>query len=136
MAPVNDGQARELVNSPSTPPRWSPDGKGIAFARSRGYLDGIFVVRADGTGMHRISETGGWPVWWRDSKQIGYQNLGEDGSAEICIVPFEGGSPRALRALPLSGLNNPFDVSPDGTLIATSRCAVISSDIWLLEPGR
>jgi serine/threonine protein kinase len=136
VAPVNDGKATELVNSPSTLPRWSPDGQWIAFDPSRGYLDGIFVVRADGTGMHRISETGGWPVWWPDSKQIGYQNLGEDGSAEICIVPLEGVSPQALRSLPLSGLNNPFDVSPDGTLIATSRCAVISSDIWLLEPGR
>jgi hypothetical protein len=32
------------------------------------------------------------------------------------------------------GTNNPFDVSSDGTLLATSDCVEVSSEIWLLEP--
>jgi Tol biopolymer transport system component/serine/threonine protein kinase len=131
---INNGETRQLIDIPSTLPRWSPDGQWIAFSQSRGYIDGISVVDADGAGIRRISETGGWPVWWPDGKQLGYQNLGKDGSAEITIAPFADGIFQALSSLPLSGLNNPFDVSPDGTMLATSSSEVLSSDIWLLEP--
>jgi len=133
---IDSGETRRLMDIPSTVPRWSPNGQWIAFSQSRGYLDGIFVIKPDGTGMRKVSETGGWPVWWPDSKQIGYQNQGQDGSGEICVVPLEGGPPEVLHALSPRGLNNPFDVSPDGTLIASSSCTVLSSDIWLLKPKR
>jgi Tol biopolymer transport system component len=94
------------------------------------------VIRTDGSGLRRLSETGGWPVWWPDGKQVGYQNLGEDGSEEICTVSFTGGLYKPLRSLQFNGTNNPFDVSPDGALIATSQSELLSSDIWLLAPKR
>jgi TolB protein len=135
VAGTKGGEARQLTDSPSTLPRWSPDGQWIAFSRSRGY-DGIWVIRTDGSGLRRLSETGGWPVWWPDGKQVGYQNLGEDGSEEICTVSFTGGLYKPLRSLQFNGTNNPFDVSPDGALIATSQSELLSSDIWLLAPKR
>ncbi len=136
VAAIDNGETWRLMDLPSTVPRWSPNGQWIAFSQSRGYLDGIYVIKPDGTGMRKVSETGGWPVWWPDGRQIGYQNQGKEGSGEICVVPLEGGLPEVLHALSPRGLNNPFDVSPDGTLIASSSCTVLSSDIWLLEPKK
>ena len=47
-------------------PAWSPDGKQIAFLS---FLDGprnVYVINADGTGMHRVSPSSGKqfaPAW-------------------------------------------------------------------------
>jgi Tol biopolymer transport system component/predicted Ser/Thr protein kinase len=136
VAAVNGGETRRLTDSPSTVPRWSPNGQWIAFSPSRGYLDGTFVIRADGTGMRRLSETGGWPVWWPDGKQLGYQNVGKDGSEEYCVVPIKGGLPKTIPSIRFGGTNHPFDVSPDGACIAVATAETISSDIWLLYPHR
>ncbi len=136
VAPVAGGEARRLADSASTLPRWSPDGKWIAFSPNRGFSGGIFVVGRDGSGMRRLSETGGWPVWWPDGKRVAFQGVGADGNQEIFEVPLTGGSPKPLRIIRLLGTNNPFDISPDGTLLATANCVEVSSEIWLLEPAR
>ena len=86
--------------------------------------------------MRRLSETGGWPVWWPDGKQLGYQDLGKNGSTEFRIVPFSGGPSKILPSLQLGGANHPFDVSSDGASLATATSETISSDIWLLRPQR
>jgi TolB protein len=134
IAPVEGGKARRLIDSASTLPRWSPDGRWIAFSPSRGLNSGVFIIGADGTGMRRLAPTGAWPVWWPDGQRIGYQIVGPDGAQQIVAAPFEGGPAKPLRALRFKGTNNPFDVSSNGTLVATSYCADISSEIWLLEP--
>jgi serine/threonine protein kinase len=133
VASVSGGQARRLVEDSSTLPRWSPDGQWIAFSRSRG-RDGIFVIKADGSGLRCLSETGGWPIWWHDGKLLGYQDTGIDGSELVCTIPFAGGAHKTLFNHETS--NNPFDVSPDGTLIANAGGEEVASDIWLLEPAR
>ena len=57
------GRRVRLTASPGTLPRWSPDGRWIAFARDRGVRGGISVIAADGTGERRLTEDGGWPTW-------------------------------------------------------------------------
>jgi TolB protein len=136
IAPFVGGEARRLTDPASTLPRWSPDGRWIAFSADRGFAGGVFVIGSDGTGMRRLSETGGWPVWWPDGKRIAFQGLGPDGNEEIYEVPLTGGSPKPLRAVRFRGINNPIDISSDGTLLATSNCVEVSSEIWLLEPSR
>jgi Tol biopolymer transport system component/serine/threonine protein kinase len=136
VIPVNGGESRRLIDSESTLPRWSPDGHWLAFSRSRAFAGGVWVIGADGSGIRRLSDTGSWPVWWPGGKQLGYLDTGPDGVQQIFIVPFEGGPPRALTALKFSGSNNPFDVSPDGTALATSNWVALSSEIWLLQPQR
>ncbi len=134
IAAIDSGEERQLTEFPSTLPRWSPDGQWIAFSLSQGYIDGISVIRVDGTGMRQLSETGGWPVWWPDGKQLGYLNYGKDGSLEIRTVPFAGGPSKVLNFVRYNSTNNPFDISPDGTRLATTDHKVVSSDIWLLKP--
>jgi Tol biopolymer transport system component len=136
IAPMSGGEARRLTQSPSTLPRWSPNGQWIAFSPGRSFESGIFLIRADGTHEHRLTQTGSWPAWWPDGKRIAYLVIGPEGSQQIRTVPVEGGPSMLLSGLRFAGTNNPIDLSPDGTLIATSNSVAVSSEIWLLELQR
>jgi Tol biopolymer transport system component len=117
-------------------PRWSPDGRAIVFSPDRGYSRGVFVVNADGTGERRVTERGGWPIWWPDGKRLGYRIIGADGNQQILTVPIEGGPSTPIESLRFVGANFPFDVSRDGRLIVTTNSAHVSDEIWLLRPER
>ena len=64
-----DGRgARRLTHGPgqSLSPRWSGDGKSIAFERLRGQHSDVFVVRADGSAEENLTSGAGkdgGPVW-------------------------------------------------------------------------
>ena len=134
VALMSGGPATRLIDEPASVPRWSPDGRLIAFSPNRGY-DGVFVVRPDGTGRRRVTERGGWPIWWPDSRQIAYRRVGPDGNQVVEIVPLEGGVPRRLETLRFNDTNEPIAISPDATLIATTNAVHVSDEIWLLRPG-
>jgi Tol biopolymer transport system component len=134
VAPTAGGEGRRLTDSPSTTPRWSPDGQWIAFGSDRSVYGGIWLIRADGTSRHRLTQTGGWPVWWPDGKQIGYQTATSEGNEQIAVVRLDGGPPRILNTLRFLGINYPFDVSPDGNRLVTTNDQHLGDEIWLLEP--
>jgi len=104
-----------------------------AFSPSRAFTGGILVIRADGTGMRRLSDTGSFPVWWPDGKRVAYIDLGPDGVQRILSIPVEGGPPKPLGSIRFKGSNNPFDISPDGKLLASSSVVNLSSEVWLLQ---
>jgi Tol biopolymer transport system component len=133
--PLEGGAARRLTESPSTVPRWSPDGRWIAFARDRAYDGGVFVIGADGRGQRRLTQTGGWPVWWPDGTRIAYSTIGADTNQEIRLVPFGGGPSAPLASVRYRGVNYTFDLSPDGASLVTSNIVSSSNEIWVLEPG-
>jgi len=136
IAPMAGGEARRLTAAPSTTPRWSPDGQWIAFGSDRSFASGIWLIRADGTGQRRLTQTGGWPVWWPDGKEIGYQTVSAEGNEQIAVVPLAGGAPRIIDALHFYGTNFPFDVSRDGTRLVTSNSQHLSDEIWLLDAAQ
>jgi serine/threonine protein kinase len=126
--------AHRVLESPGTVPRWSPDGKWISFSPIRGFSSGIMIVHADGTGLRRLTENGGWPVWWPDGEQIGFQVTGADGNAQLQVFSLKTGETRTLSELRFAGTNYAFDVSRDGKWLVTTKFQHDSDEIWLLEP--
>jgi serine/threonine protein kinase/Tol biopolymer transport system component len=136
LAPVAGGPARLLTASAGTLPRWSPDGKTIAFAIDRSFSGGVFVIGADGTGQRQIAKDGGWPVWFPDGKRLGVLALAWDGNARVRVVTVGDGATRTIDTIRLLGSNRPFDVLDDGNRIVAASTIYDLNEIWVLEPRR
>lgn len=132
---ASSGAPRRVLDAPATVPRWSPDGKWISFSPYRGYSSGVFIIHPDGSGLRRLSEIGGWAVWWPDGEQIGFQIVGSDGNEQIQVLNLKTGATRTLPKLHFIGTNFPFDISRDGMWLVTDNFQHISDEIWLLEPA-
>jgi Tol biopolymer transport system component len=94
------GESRHLIDG--SDPAWSIKGK-IAFSRSD---NAIYVIRPEGSGLHRVVERGSEPDWSPDGRRIVY--TGRDG---IWVVRADGKGARRLR-----GGSSP-SFSPDGRKI-------------------
>ena len=84
--------------------RWSPDGRWIAYLRSHGEdrANGIYVVRPNGTGRHRVAQGSAFPYSWsRDGRRLAFR-VGS--KADFGIVGVDG---RGLRRLRLRGAGGP-----------------------------
>ncbi|MGH9348668.1 MAG: S41 family peptidase [Vicinamibacterales bacterium] len=102
-------------------PRFSPDGKWIAFSSDRnGSLD-VFVMPAEGgTARALTSHSADDTVltWSRDSRAILFaSNRGEDFAGKLYTVGLDGGMP--VNAGPDMGVWAAY--SPDGTRLAINR---------------
>jgi dipeptidyl aminopeptidase/acylaminoacyl peptidase len=121
------GAARQITDGTEwndVDPRWSPDGKSIAFVSDRtgteydgGRNTDVWVVAAEGGKPRRISEhaeADGSPRWSPDGRWIAYVGVAErDGPAEIYLAPAGGGpSRKATPALDQTVAD--LDWSPDG----------------------
>jgi TolB protein len=79
VADVDGKHATNLTKSPAFDgwPRWSPDGRWIAFASNKSLNTQIYVMRPDGTEVHRVAPTEGRataPVWSPDGRLIYFPN--------------------------------------------------------------
>lgn len=98
---VESGQSTILtegITAAHESPRWSPDGKQIAFASSRDdpqltRLD-IFVMNADGSDVRNLSRDPHEdfnPQWTADGKQLVFNSL-RTGTAQLFSVDVESGT--------------------------------------------
>jgi len=132
---VADGTAPRLLRAGAASlPRWSPDGAWIAFAPNRTYFGGISIIHPDGTGERRLTDSGGWPVWWSDGNRIGYTTVRPDVNQQIQTVALDGTVAIASIPFRYSGVNHPFDIARSGELLTTTNAVHVSTEIWVLAP--
>jgi Tol biopolymer transport system component/imidazolonepropionase-like amidohydrolase len=80
--PITGGTATRLTTGVpwDCMPRWSPDGRTIAFISDRDGGDNLWVVNADGTGAHRITKEVdnalSSPMWSPDGQYIVVRRFG------------------------------------------------------------
>jgi Tol biopolymer transport system component len=135
ISPLHGGEARRLTQSSSTVPRWSPDGKRVAFSPGRDYDAGVFVISADGSGERRLTETGSWPVWSPDGKNIFYLTVGQDLNEHVRVVSVENPNSNSALDLQFNGSNYPIDLF-SRNLLTTTNSVHLNSELWVLSPGR
>jgi TolB protein len=96
-------------------PAWSPDGRTIAFVSRQDGRSHIYVMRADGTGTRRVTDSTSdddGPTWSPDGRRIVFAREGD-----LFAIPSRGGPARRIGpALTGEALDPAW--SPDGKLIA------------------
>jgi Tol biopolymer transport system component len=91
-------------------PDWSPNGRWIAFARSEqfdrggGEIDYLYVIRRDGTGLRKVTDSGfdRSPSWSPDGRRLAYASY-----SGISTVVVATGQTRLMVARRGADLSNP-----------------------------
>jgi eukaryotic-like serine/threonine-protein kinase len=111
---LTDDIAQDIV------PRWSPDGRWIAFLSDRGGKYEIWKVRPEGSGLAKLTHEPGReviaPVWSPDGRKLLYQIRNVNSYIIDAERPGTEQTPQGLAGQPPPGFI-PWDWSPDGTLL-------------------
>jgi Tol biopolymer transport system component/predicted Ser/Thr protein kinase len=104
-------------------PRWSPDGKRIAFFSSRSGDWEIWTADTSGGDLRQITRLAGynvaWPVWSADGKNLAYTLFGLNTFLVEPAKTWAAQTPQKLPPFPEQGqLFNGWSWSPDGKSIA------------------
>ena len=105
----------------ATNPAWSPDGRTIAFTEyTRGGIRrlGVFAVRADGRGRHRLTlnRCDYDPAWSPSGRQVVLSRCGS-----LFVVQADGTRPRRLTKPPAGSQDEQPAWAPNRRLIAFVR---------------
>lgn len=120
----SDGSERRKIHDYHlTIPYWSPNSQFIAFSAKEDGKGVIYVINADGTGLHKVAQSRGNNIynslyldWSPDSRKIAFRVVSDDNNYEIVVANEDGSGEFNLT-------NNPAkddwpSWSPDGRQIA------------------
>jgi TolB protein len=94
--PVEGGEPIQVTTDPAMDfsPRWSPDGKEIAFHSFRAGNRDIFVVSADGGAARQLTNDPAQefnPHWSPDGKRVAFDSTRNGVRNEIYVISKDGG---------------------------------------------
>ncbi len=123
-----------LSSGPDYSPRWSPDGKYVAFLSTRDGNPEVYAMLANGSELRRLTRTDGEEsevAWSPGSDRLAFVSR-TDGKPEIYTVDLRG--EKAVRLT----VNEVDDLSPvwskDGRRIAFTSYLHGHADIFLMDP--
>jgi predicted Ser/Thr protein kinase len=130
-------------------PVWTPDGKNLIFWSSNPAAQGIYSIRADGSGVPQRLTDGATEQAQisisPDGKRLAVAQVGVNGGVEIWTVPLEGDIGRSpvgvVRRQPEPFVQTPFitilpTFSPDGHFLAYSSFVPGKKGLWVVPfPG-
>jgi len=109
-------------------PRWSPNGKQIAYVRPGVDSGVIFLMRAHGRGKHLLTRGGFQPAWSPDGERIAYTGF-DVGPLGVSVINRAGREVRRITG----GVDDDPAWSPDGRLIAFHHVIPdIADEIWVV----
>jgi Tol biopolymer transport system component len=92
-----DGTGRRRIGNvgPIRSARWSPDGARIALTMR----DAVWILNADGGGLHKIRQSAADPSWTPDGRQLVFTAYasGPTGAPELRRIDADGRNEVALR---------------------------------------
>jgi Tol biopolymer transport system component len=112
IVPSDGSDAPRLIARGGWKPKFSPDGKWIAYFTLTEYEDStasfglgqIFIVSSEGGQPRRIATdfpTARYPIWAPDSAHILFSGARKDGERDWWTAPIDGGPPARTHALEL-----------------------------------
>jgi len=115
------GEAQRVTESywRETAPRWSPDGKWIAFVSDRSGREELYIADERGNNLKKLSDSDTEKSsleWAPDSKSLLYTAS----DRKLYRAWLEGGKTETLASSEVSSISNP-QFSPDGAWISCSR---------------
>ena len=129
---VREGHLNQLTEDPTdTEPAFSPDGRAIAYIRS----GDVFSVRADGSGLRRLTSGSGLdsaPLVSPDGRSVVFERRGSNGApADLYSVPVLGGPARQLTSDTFDDHEASF--SADGRLIVFVESGGSADDLYSMR---
>lgn len=117
---LETGQAIRPTNTPglhNRSPRWSPDGKQIAFISERTGYHEVFLTQPNGEDERQLTDLGmnvGYIAWSPDGARLAC-TLNREGAWEMGLITIQDGEFHTLRAR--LGTHHSPQWSPDGAFI-------------------
>jgi Tol biopolymer transport system component/DNA-binding winged helix-turn-helix (wHTH) protein len=112
-------------------PRYSPDGRKIAFVSVRSGTREIWIAEADGSNPLPLTSFGGPvispPAWSLDGQRIAF-HVRSEGQGDLFMVPALGGAPKRLTTDPADDLTPSY--SHDGRWIYFSSMRSGRWELW------
>lgn len=140
--PIEGGKAMRITEGRAydMQPRWSPDGRWIAFSSDRSGSDNLWIVAPDGSGARAVTQEkdGGItaPAWAPDGEYLVVRRdptYNRRGSAELWLYHKSGGTGVQLTKREAQGGFNPNGpvFSPDGRWIYFSHGHRVLDSSWV-----